>query len=77
MEVSRNEMIETRKNLLKKMDAFLKENIREDVVMDLWFAYGLEDGWDDDILAQYANDDESWNDCVKIFRKCCEIEKIL
>lgn len=36
MEVSRNEMIETRKNLLKKMDAFLKENIREDVVMDLW-----------------------------------------
>lgn len=36
MEVSRNEMIETRKNLLKKMDVFLKENIREDVVMDLW-----------------------------------------
>lgn len=77
MEVSRNEMIETRKNLLKKMDTFLKENIREDVVMDLWFAYGLEDGWDDDILAEYANDDESWNDCVKIFRKCCKIEGIL
>jgi hypothetical protein len=36
MEVSRNEMIETRKNLLKKMDTFLKENIREVVVMDLW-----------------------------------------
>lgn len=77
MEVSRNEMIETRKNLLKKMDTFLKENIREDVVIDLWLAYGLEDGWDDDILAQYANDDESWNDCVKIFRKCCEIERFL
>ena len=35
MEVSRNEMIEIRKNLLKKMDTFLKENIREDVVIDL------------------------------------------
>lgn len=77
MEVSRNEMIEIRKNLLKKMDTFLKENIREDVVIDLQLAYGLEDGWDDDILAQYASDDESWNDCVKIFRKCCEIERIL
>lgn len=36
MEVLRNEMIKTRKNLLKKMDTFLKENIREVVVMDLW-----------------------------------------
>lgn len=77
MEASRNEIIETRKNLLKKMDTFLKENIREDVVMDLWFAYGLEDGWDDDILTKYANDDDSWNDCIKIFRKCCEVEGIL
>lgn len=77
MEVSRNEMIETRKNLLKKMDTFLKENIREDVVIDLWLAYGLEDGWDDEILTEYASTDGLWNDCINACRKCCEIEGIL
>ena len=77
MKVSRNEMIRVRKNLLKQMDTFIRENIDEDVVIDVWLACGLEDGWDDDILTKYANDDDSWNDCIKIFRKCCEVEGIL
>lgn len=35
MKVSRNEMIKIRKNLLRQMDAFLRENISEDVVIDV------------------------------------------
>ena len=46
MKVSRNEMIRIRKNLLRQMDTFVRENISEDVVIDIWLACGLEDGWE-------------------------------
>lgn len=77
MEVSRNEIIEIRKNLLRQMDTFIRENISEDVVIDVWFACGLEDGWDDEILTEYASIDGLWNDCINACRECCEIEGIL
>ena len=77
MEVSRNEMIRTRKNLLRQMDTFIRENISEDVVIDVWFACGLEDGWDNEILTEYASIDALWNDCINACRECCEIEGIL
>ena len=77
MKVSKNEMIRTRKNLLRQMDTFIRENISEDVVIDVWFACGLEDGWDEGILTQYASIDGLWNDCINACHKCCEIEGIL
>ena len=77
MKVSRNEMIRTRKNLLRQMDTFIRENISEDVVIDVWLACGLEDGWDEGILTEYASIDDLWNDCINAFHKCCEIEGIL
>ena len=77
MKVSRNEMIRIRKNLLRQMDTFIRENISEDVVIDIWLACGLEDGWDEGILTEYASIDELWNDCINACYKCCEIEGIL
>lgn len=77
MKVSRNEMIKIKKHLLKQMDTFIKENISEDIVIDVWFVCGLEDGWDDDILTEYASNDELWSDCINTYRKCCELEGIL
>lgn len=77
MKVSKDEMIETRKNLLKQMDIFIRENIDEDVIIDVWFACGLEDGWDEEILTEYASDKESWDNCVNTFIECCKIEGIL
>ena len=71
MKVSRDEIIRTRKILLKSMDEFVRENIDEDIVIDVWLTCGLEDGWDDDTLTEYASDDDSWNDCVNAFQKCC------
>lgn len=77
MTVSINEMIRIRKNLLRQMDTFIRENISEDVVIDVWLACGLEDGWDEGILTEYASIDKLWNDCINTFRECCEIEGIL
>lgn len=39
-------------------------------------ACGLEDGWDEEILTEYASTDGLWNDCINACRKCCEIEGI-
>uniref|UniRef100_UPI004027F1D4 hypothetical protein n=1 Tax=Candidatus Stercorousia sp. TaxID=3048886 RepID=UPI004027F1D4 len=77
MKVSKNEMTKIRKHLLKQMDSFVRENISEDVVIDVWLACGLEDGWDEDILTEYATNDNLWNDCVNTYIKCCKLEGIL
>ena len=77
MKVSRNEMIRIRKNLLKQMDTFLRENVSEDVVIDVWLSCGLEDGWDEEILIEYASTEGLWHDCVNACKKCCEIEGVL
>lgn len=77
MKVSRKEMIRIRKNLLKEMDNYLRANVDENLVIDIWFAVGLEDGWDDDILTEYASDEDLWMSCVNAFRACCIKEKIL
>lgn len=70
-------MVKIRVHLLGQMDIFLKNNVNEETVVNIWFAYGLEDGYDNDILTEYAKDDELWNDCILAFRKCCIIEGIL
>lgn len=77
MKVSRNEMVRIRKNLLREMDEYLRDNIDESIVEYIWFAVGLEDGWDENILTEYAEDDELWLGCVKAFKSCCECEGII
>lgn len=77
MKVSRNELVKIRVHLLEQMDIFLKNNVNEETVVNIWFTYGLEDGYDNDILLEYASDEELWDDCISAFRKCCIIEGIL
>lgn len=77
MKVSREKLVEIRMYLLGQMDSFLKNNVSEDTVVAIWWTYGLEDGYDNDILKEYASDEELWNDCVSAFRKCCILEGIL
>lgn len=77
MEFSRDEIIEIKKYYLRRMNSFIRKYISEDIVIDVWFTCGLEDGWDERILTQYANDDDAWNDCINACRRCCKIEGIL
>lgn len=77
MKVTRDEIIKIRKYWLRRMNSFIRKNISEDVVIDVWLACGLKDGWDDDILTKYVSDDDSWRDCISAYRRCCEIEGFL
>ena len=70
MTVTREEMVRTRMELLVQMDSYARDNFDEDIVIDVWLATGLEDGWDDNILRDYAEDDDLWTDCCKTFNIC-------
>lgn len=76
MTVTRQELIETRIKLLKEMDTFARENIDEDLVIDIWFTIGLEDGWTEDILYEYANNEDLWTDCCKSFGVCYTEQRV-
>lgn len=67
MKVTREELIETRMNLLKQMDLFVRNNFDEDIILDIWLVYGLKEGWDDYIIQLYAEDESAWLDCCNAF----------
>lgn len=58
-----------RMDSLLKMDKWLYENVGDDVYIDIWLCYGLEDGGSEDLrtLREYAEDDDLWLDCLSAF----------
>ena len=61
--------------LMKQMDAYIKDTIGDDEITEVWQAIGVPDGWDNDILMEIAIDDELWLYVIKAFVKCCEISE--
>lgn len=76
MTVTREELTRIKMYLLQEMDKYIFDNISEENA-EVWYAEGLEDGYDDDILREYAESEEQWNDCIKAFAKCCRLEGFL
>lgn len=74
MEVSREEMITMKMNLLKDMDTFVRNRIGDEDIIMTWFMCGLPDGYDEIDLKEIAEDDELWNDCIGCFRHCIGLE---
>lgn len=74
MIITREELVKTRKWLLKDMDTYVRNNIGDDeITCGIWFATGVPDGADDYDYTDIAEDDELWVDCVKTFAKCCRL----
>lgn len=76
MTVTREELTTIRMYLLQEMDKYIFNNISEENA-EHWYAEGLEDGYDDDILREYAESEEMWNNCITVFAKCCKLEGFL
>lgn len=75
MTVTREELVEIRKQLLKEMDAYVRNNISDDFVYgNIWAATGVPDGADDSDYQAIAEDEDLWLGCVKTFAKCCGLE---
>lgn len=67
MTVTHEELVKIRMYLLKQMDAYIKA-VGDEVITERWQSSGLEDGWDEDILRDYAEDETLWLGCVYCFK---------
>lgn len=53
---------------LKAMDDFM-QSVNNEELIDEWLTYGVPDEASEDDYYSIAEDDELYNDCVKIFKR--------
>lgn len=75
IEVSREEFIKIRTQLLKDMDNYLRARVNDENVFDLWLMCGVPDMADEQDFIDIAEDNELWLDAVKTFAKCVALDK--
>lgn len=63
-----NEIKQLRMNIMGGMNAYVHELGDEDL-LDYWFTYGLPDEVTEEMLAEFAEDDDIWIDVVHAFAK--------
>lgn len=63
-----NEIKQLRMNIMGGMNAYVLELGDEDL-LDYWFTYGLPDEVTEEMLAEYAEDDDIWIGVVQAFAK--------
>lgn len=61
-----NEIKQLRMNIMGGMNAYVLELGDEDI-LDFWFTYGLPDEVTEEMLAEYAEDEEIWINVVHAF----------
>ena len=71
--ISQRMSLMQRMNLLEQMDTYLRHSVQDNVV-DIWFASGLPDGWEECDLYDIAEDEYLWLDAVKTFYRCCKLD---
>jgi hypothetical protein len=63
-----NEIKQLRMNIMGGMNSYVLELGDEDL-LDYWFTYGLPDEVTEEMLAEYAEDDNIWLGVVQAFAK--------
>ena len=69
-----NEIKQLRMNLMGGMNAYVLETIDDEDILDYWWTYGLPDEVTEEMLADYAEDDDLWLDVVHAFAKVLRME---
>lgn len=59
-------IVELRKTFLEEYDRFIR-NISDENAWLEWIECGLPDGYDDEDLEFFANDEEEWKEITKLF----------
>lgn len=69
-----NEIKQLRMNLMGGMNAYVLETIDDEDILDYWWTYGLPDEVTEEMLADYAEDDNLWLDVVHAFAKVLRMD---
>lgn len=74
MTVTRKELIEVRKNLLKEMDDYVRNKIGDDFIYaSIWSVTAVPDAPDEEDYDTIAENDDLWVLAVRTFAKCCKL----
>lgn len=69
-----NEIKQLRMNIMGGMNAYVLETIDDEDILDYWWTYGLPDEVTEEMLADYAEDDDLWLDVVHAFAKVLRMD---
>lgn len=67
MKMTKAELYTLRMNILGGMDDYIRNVIGDDNITEVWNERGIEDGIDEDILLDYAKDDEAYKQIFYLF----------
>ena len=65
--MTKSEFLTLRANLLGGMNDYIRNVIGDDIITEYWNIHGVEDGSDEDILLEYAEDDETFTRICYVF----------
>lgn len=66
-----NTMVEMRMDFINQFDHYIRNEIEDEDIIDMWLMGGLPDGADTAEIREIAEDEELWLDMVQCFSRCC------
>ena len=69
-----NEIKQLRMNLMGGMNAYVLKTVEDEDILDYWWTYGLPDEVTEEMLIDYAENDDLWLDVVHAFAKVLRME---
>lgn len=72
-----NTMVEMRMDFINQFDHYIRNEIGDEVITDLWLRIGLPDGADTAEIREIAEDEELWLDIIEGFAKCCKYAGVI
>ena len=69
-----NEIKTLRMNIMGGMNAYVLETVEDEDILNFWQTYGFPDEVTEEMLAEYAEDDELWLDVVHAFAKVLRMD---
>jgi len=67
------EELTRRERILIDMDAFIRDNIGDDDITEMWLMGGLPDGCNCNEIRGFARDNEDFTNMVKCFANCVAV----
>jgi hypothetical protein len=71
MEIVKSELVETRTKILNQFDEYVRNNIKDDNIVNVWNNIGISQWTSDDELLTMAQDNKMWLNKVTAFQTCC------
>ena len=67
--MTNKEKVQLRANIMDGMNEYILNTVEDEMLLEQWFEIGLPDGITEDMLMDYAKDEELFADVVYAFAK--------